>query len=563
MTVAEYMVDFLAKKGVSDIFGIPGGVALPFLYAAERNQNLKVHLSYHEQCAAFEASGCAQTSGNIGVCYGTRGPGITNMLTAIADAYYDSIPLFVVTSHSHVFAPCGMRIEEDQEMDLPALVRSTTKYAARIDDINDIGMEIQKAYASAMCGRKGPVLVDVLSSLWNKEILNPSGEEISINGNLQIDSIENIISEIKGNIEKSRHPILLIGDGIHQSKTEGLLKEFVENNNIPVLSSRYGQDVIPESKKYFGYIGSHGLRYGNFILSKTDLIIALGNRMSFPVKSKSFAPLFEKCKVIRIDIDKTEFERTVPNSKTFCADIGSLLNELNKIKLEYEAAEKWLGICTELKERLFEKDVEPPVRIISNIIKKLPSDVVIANDVGNNEFWTTRAYAFSKSANRILFSKSFGALGCGLPKAIGAHYATKKPAICFVGDQGFQMNIQELELVAKERLPVAIVVLNNSSSGMIRSRQLEKFGGKFLHTTFETGYGSPNFELVAKAYGIRYLHLTEDAVFDMRTVLQEPCIVEMQVDESFGLSPNLPVGNPCQKLVPKLSVEEYEYCEKL
>ncbi len=553
MTGAEFLVDHLVKLGDTDVFGIPGGVVLDFLYELDRREDISAHLSFHEQCAGFAASGYAQLSGKLCVAYATKGPGITNLLTPVADAYSDGSPVLIVTAHSEKSIDKTVRFTGEQELDTVDIFKSVTKYAVRIDSAAAFPFEIKKACSIAIEGRKGPVLIDVLSSVFSENIPDIKSHE-SVMSYEPVSSTDYIIERLK----TSRRPIFLIGDGIHQSAAENKIRELADKSNIPVLSSRCSEDVMPTSDMYFGYIGSHGIRCANFILSKADLIIALGNRLAFPINSASFKPIYENAEIIRIEYDESEAKRHIPNSRCFIENVADTINELLRRDICYTESDMWISICKRLKNELFESDINIPTHILSEAFKSIKDNVTIVNDVGNNEFWSSRAYIHAGISNRALYSKCFGALGCSLGKSIGAYYASKAPVLCVTGDQGLQLNSQELQFIGMHRLPIAILLLNNSSSGMIRDRERNRYG-RVVHTTQGSGYGTPDFEKLAEAYGIEYTEYTA-GVF---TKIDSPILVEAMIDEDIALAPNIPKGNKCQNLAPELDKKLFDELDKL
>lgn len=562
MTSANWVFQFLKANGVADIFGLPGAVILDFLYAADAGRpDVVPHLCYHEQGGAMEACGYAQSTGRIGVAYATRGPGFTNMLTAIADAYYDSIPVMFFSAHSGESLKPGMRAENNQEIDTVALASGITKYAIRIDRAKDIPTEVARAYEIAMSGRKGPVFLDILSSALQKEVAEPALENDRSVGM----SDEYAAQVVSGYIRNARRPVLLIGNGVRQAGMQAEIRVLAETAGIPVLSSRAAQDIMPDSELYFGHIGSHGTRYGNFILSKADVLIALGNRLSFPVKSASFRPVVENAAVIRVETDPAEFQRTIPGSVNIQSDLRTLLPAVMKADYQYENRAAWLAVCRELRERLWQWDSMPIVDALGRMMRNAGEKTAFVCDVGNHGFWVTNAYAYSGVTNRIMYSNAFGTLGSGLPKAIGACCGLRQPVVCFSGDQGFQMNLQELALISQERLPISVVILNNESSGMIMEREQARFGEHMVHTTKSSGYTHPDFEQLAKAYGIQYRRVESPEQWDddSRLNLNEPSIIEFKVDIGTKLYPNLPRGNICQDLIPPLPRELYEQMEDL
>lgn len=557
MNASDYIVDYLIQLGVTDAFGIPGGVILDFLYALDRRTpEITPHLTYHEQGAVFAACGYAQASGRLGVAYATRGPGVTNMITGIADAYYDSIPLLVITAHASTGEKIGMRIEMDQEMDPLPMASGITKYAARVDRSENVCTELKRACGLAMSGRCGPVLLDFHTGLFQSEI-DETVTTTEDDPPEKSDETE-IANAMHEGLSSAKRPVLLIGDGIRQSNTVAMIGKLAEKMRIPVISSRAGQDIVPESPYYYGFIGSHGVRYSNFILSKVDLIISLGNRMSFPINSKSFRPLLEKVKTIRIDVDDNEFQRDIPNSRCYKCDLRDIIPYLVAESWSYNGANEWLSVCNILKNKLRSYDINEPISIIAKLLNNIEKDSVIVSDVGNHEFWLSHAYTYAGISNRVLYSKSFGSLGCAIGKAIGAYYATRKPVVCFAGDQGFQMNIQELQTLASNKLPICIIVLNNRSSGMIRSRQKQKYLEHFLHTTETSGYDVPDFKVVAKAYGIEYREIDQidGEVYCSQIIC--PCLIEVNVNEELDIPTNLLPGKPIQRLFPDLPGLEYK-----
>lgn len=553
MTGAEFLADHLVELGVTDVFGIPGGVVLDFLYELDRRKDISAHLSFHEQCAGFAASGYAQLSRNLCVAYATKGPGITNLLTPVADAYSDGSPVLIVTAHSEKNLDKNVRFSGEQELDTVDIFKSVTKYAVRIDSAAAFTLEVRKACSIALEGRKGPVLMDVLSGLFSENVPDIKSPE-KIMSLEMVTSVNYIIERLK----TSHRPIFLIGDGIHQSGAESLVRGLAEKINIPVLSSRCSADVMPTSDMYFGYIGSHGIRYANFTLSKADLIIALGNRLSFPINSESFKPIYGNAEIIRIESDESEAGRQIPNSKCFIENVEDTICKLLMHNICYIDPNKWTVVCKKLKKGLFESDINLPTRILSEAFKSIKDNVTIVNDVGNNEFWSSRAYIYSEVSNRALYSKCFGALGCSLGKSIGAYYASKAPVLCITGDQGLQLNSQELQFIGMHKLPIAILLLNNNSLGMIRDREKSRYSS-FVHTTPNSGYGTSDFKMLAEAYGIEY-EAYSSGIF---AKIDRPVLVEAIIAEDIGLVPNLPKGNMCQDLAPELDKKRFDELNKL
>lgn len=569
MRADDWMVDFLSRHGVTDVFGIPGVVVMDFLYAVDRKKPaITPHLNYHEQGAAFAACGYAQASGKLGVAYATRGPGFTNMLTAIADAYYDSVPVMFITAHSTPDLTRNMRVFNNQEIDTVALAKSIAKKALRIDSIDDLQREVIDSYRVATTGRKGPVFLDIYNALFSKEVCEIPDEletEMIENGTARDDTSEDFRKLLENCVKEAKRPIILIGNGARSDDNAKRLIEISSKYKIPVLSSRGAQDIIPQSKYYYGFVGSRATRYSNFILSKADLIIAIGNRFSFPTKSKSFLPAIENKRIIRTDIDESEFIREVPNSSSFKIDSSKALEIMEESELYYSGSDDWISVCDYLKEKLDKWDKNDVIQMIIDIVGCVDEMSPIVCDVGNHSFWVTTAHAYQQAVNRIIYSGSFGTLGSALPKAIGAYYSTGKPVICFAGDQGVQFNMQEFQFIATHNIPVTIVILNNASSGMIMEREIAKYGDHLVHTTTDSGYSFPDFEKVAACYGLEYCRI--DSPNNSKNIKEidykKPRIIEIMIDKDTLLEPSLPMGRECQDLSPVIPRDLYEELNQL
>ena len=531
---------------------------LDLIYAFNSTQDITPHLCYHEQSAGFAANGYAQSSNKLGVAYATKGPGFTNLITAIADAYYDSIPVLYITAHTASTLPQGCRLVADQDMDTCSMINNITKYAKRVDCIDEIIPSVEEAVKIATDGRKGPVFLDIAAYLFKKEISinvpSPPKKELKKDNALQLASL------VCNKIKNAQRPIILVGDGVNLSNTPEHLRIFIEKAQIPVLSSRYSHNIAAGSQYYYGYVGSHGIRYANFILSKTDLIIALGNRLYFPPQSESFKKIVQQATFLRFDVDKGELLRHNEMPTGYEIDLESLMPVLAEKVTDCGNHLEWCNICNKIYQNLLHQDMNETVLYISQLLKSIPSNWTLVSDVGNNEFWVSQACVHSKIKNRTLYSKSFGALGNALGKAIGAYYATQNPVIVFIGDQGLQINLQELQYIVQHKLPIAIVVLNNFSSGMIKDRE-EAMGYKFsLHTTLESGYSVPILFNIAHAYGIIYK--TQEQITCL-SQLSSPLFIEVKVSESLSLAPSLPKGRDCQDMEPSLEVFLYNKLNEL
>ena len=558
MNLSRYIVKEPISRGTKHAFGIPGGVILRLLEAMNESPDLTPHLCFHEQDAGFAALGYAQAGGKLGVAYATRGPGITNMVTCIAEAYQESLPVLFITAHGRRTQD-NVRFNQNQELDIASAVSGFTKFAANAESADEAAVLIKKAADIAMDGRRGPVLIDILSSEFNKEVSKTPDKfcgdiddsKALINAEAAADSAAKLLSEAK-------RPVLLIGDGLRYSVSKQKQAEIISALGIPVLSSRGSQDLAGGFPLYFGYVGSHGVRYSNFILSKADLIIAVGNRMAFPFDSASFSPVLKNARILRVDIDENELSRHIPDEHAFACDGGLFLEKLTK-KYSSGHFSEWIGTCRLIKKELVSEDCTETVKRLSDFISAQPVNTHYVCDVGNNEFLFSRAYELSGSGDPICCSKSFGTLGSAIGRAIGVYYAVGGNVVCVCGDQGFQYNLQELQYISAHRLPIKTVLLNNSCSGMIADHEKVVLGDVRIHVDESSGYSTPDFKKTALCFGIAYTQEHETACGEAIT----PLLYEIRTESCEPLTPTLPKGNPCQDMFPLLDRTKYQYLENL
>ena len=555
--MVDYLVNILSLYGATDAFGVPGGVILDFIYAlSDKNSKINPHLNYNEQMAGFAACGYAQASGKPSVAYATRGPGFCNMITCIAEAYQESLPIIFITAHGNR-SKYGTRFDNNQEIDAVELTRSITKYSATIDKEEDLSC-INTACETSLAGRKGPVVLDIATTLWNKEI-TVDITAIQNKHKKEESRFNSIIDNIRERLKRAKRPVVLIGDGLRHSVDIGRLRSVAEKMIVPILSSRGSQDFLCGINNYFGYIGSHGIRYSNFILSKADYIISIGNRLAFPLESESFNHFAKNVSWTRIDIDKNEFLRKINNAHNVEVEAGSFIDYLFEKSITIPASyQEWLKICSEIKAKLFNSDCIAITDELSEIISLNSISSIYVTDAGNNEFWFSRAFEKVQKIGIVLSSKSFGTTGSALGKAIGAYYATRKPITCVIGDQGFQFNLQELSFISQWKLPIEIVIINNSCSGMIADLERKRFGS-FVHVSSTNGYNPIDIKGIAGVYKISYTNKIQHNLEQLKL----PVIIELKETQEEGLIPFLPKGNQCQKMEPLLPDELYDYLEKL
>lgn len=567
MKVSDYIVEFLIEKGVTDVFGYPGGMVTHLMESFSLHQErIQAHVNYHEQASAFAACGYAQIKEISGAAYATSGPGATNLITGIANAWFDSIPVLFLTGQVNTFEAKGelaVRQHGFQETDILSMVKNITKYCAYVSKKQDIRYELEKAWYFANEGRKGPVLLDLPMNVQRGDV-NPEELLGYQEHSVRTKVLDESILRFQKMLKKTRKPVLLVGTGIKTAQRKKQVLELVNRWKIPVVSSMLAFDVLGRNHpNYFGFVGAYGDRTANFIIAKSDLILSLGSRLDIRQVGAKTDAFGANASLVRVDIDEGEFTRQIKEGELdILCDVSSFVEQVKEYTLSH-SIEEWIQVCRNIKERLSGLDECQPNRQIRLLSEQLPDDILITTDVGQNQVWVAQSF-LTKEKQKVLFSGGHGAMGYSLPAAIGAYYASHKPVVCFSGDGGIQMNIQELQFVARERLPILIVILNNSSLGMIRHFQEMYFNSHYYQTIDSGGYTVPDFEKVAKAYGIDYYRAKkEEDIKNLRWNAKTPEIMEICLESITYVFPKLEYGRPNQDQEPLLDRELYDNLMKL
>lgn len=563
MKLSDYIVSVLIEKGITDVFGYPGGMVTHLMDSFDKYKNqIVAHVNYHEQASAFAACGYAQTSHKPGIAYATSGPGATNLITGIANAYFDSIPCIFITGQVNTYESKGellVRQKGFQETDIVSIVQSITKYSVQINNKLDIKYELEKAWHISMEGRPGPVLIDIPMNIQRAEI-NPKeliGYEIPAFVSYDVEKGKKIILNA---LEQSKKPVILAGHGIACANVVDEFRYFAKEIGIPIVTSMTGKDVIEEEVELnFGFVGAYGNRCANFIISNSDLIISMGSRIDCRQTGSNLKLFAENAKVVRIDVDSGELTNRIKSEEiNIIASLQEILPVLNtqEFKLKDKYA-RWLNACHTIKQELEHIDAQHENDIIKEFSYIVPDYATITTDVGQNQVWVAQSFAM-KDHQKMLFSGGHGAMGYSLPAAIGAYYGNKQNVICFNGDGGLQMNMQELQFIVRENIPIKIVVLNNKSLGMIRHFQEMYFESNFVQTKENQGYTVPEFNKIATAYNLRYVKV--DAIEDIsicKDMLEDnkPCFIEISLSDTTYVSPKLAMGRPIHDQDPLLERE--------
>ena len=557
MKASDYIVEYLLRQNITDVFGYPGGMVTHLMDSLSKFP-IKNHVTYHEQGAAFAACGYAQTTGKVGVAYATSGPGATNLITGICNAYFDSIPTLFITGQVNTFeykGELGVRQRGFQETDIVSIVSPVTKYAVRITDATKLKWYLDYAFYIAQEGRRGPVLLDIPMDIFRADIDPQSMEGFEA----PVYNRDTSFDKLKEALSKASRPVILAGSGIKTSNAADKFNEVIRKHDIPVVTTMLAVDTAKDS---YGFIGAYGTRTANFIVAKSDLVISLGARLDVRqtgARRENFAP---DAVIVRVEIDAGELSLRVHDDEIqIHADVNDVLDTL--LEADTRDLTGWNDVCRKIREELKDIDDRLPNKYVSRISELIPENSVITTDVGQNQVWVAQSFKV-KDGQRIFFSGGHGAMGYSLPAAIGCALADGKAVYSFQGDGGIQMNIQELQTIARENLPVKIILFNNSALGMIRHFQEMYFEDNYVQTVPSGGYTVPDFGAIAAAYKIPYKCIgkvedIDDSLFDA----EGPQFVEVRITEPTYVYPKLEYGKPNQDQEPLLDRKRYSYIMEL
>ena len=564
---ARILLECLSRLGINEIFGYPGGAVIPIYDELYNFKEIKHYFARHEQGAVHEADGYARSTGKVGACLATSGPGATNLVTGIMTAHMDSIPLLVITGQ---VSSSLLGKDAFQESDIVGITVPITKNNYLVQDIKDLPRILKEAYYIASTGRPGPVLVDIPRDIQLQEIPYDEFNKIYEN-DFTLEGYNPVYEGHKGQIKMaikmikdSKKPLIIAGAGILKAHAYEELKEFVEKTNIPVAMTLLGLGSFPGNHELaLGMIGMHGTTYANYAANEADLIIAAGMRFDDRVTGnpQKFIP---NAKIIHIDIDPAEIGKNKLIDVPIVGDLKNVLTDLNE-KAPKVSHDEWLKQIKKWKKdysliyRKTKDDILIPQEILSEIDKITKGNVIVATDVGQHQMWAAQFLTFNNPYS-ILTSGGAGTMGFGLPAAIGAQVANPdKKVLAIVGDGGFQMTFQELMMVKEYNLPVKIFIINNSYLGMVRQWQ-ELFHEK-RYSSVDLSY-NPDFIKIGEAYGIKSIQLTnkKDLKKHLKKILEsdEAVLVECIVEKEENVYPMIPAGKDVSCIVGKRGVLENE-----
>ncbi len=542
MNGAKFLIKTLKKYGVEKIFGYPGGAIMP-IYDALLDGKIEHILCRNEQGAIISAIGYARTSKKIGICFATSGPGVTNIITGLADALLDSVPLIVITGQVNTSL---MGTDAFQEIDTIGLSLSCTKHSFLVDKLYLLPSVISESFYLSTTGRPGPVLIDI-----PKDIQLANFNKKSIFFSKKIKNLE----KIKGNlkiakklIKKSMRPILYIGGGVVISGSISKLRFFLNKTRIPSVVTLKGIGSPNYHDTYYlGMLGMHGNKAANLAVQYCDLLIAIGARFDDRVTGKlnHFAP---QAKIIHLDIDKTEFNKLRKAHVTISGNLDELLTALALI--QPLSLYLWHKEITLLKVKCVlnhklnkNKHIYAP-ELLTRINNYLPKDSVVTTDVGQHQMWTAQYIKFNKPENFIT-SGGLGTMGFGIPAAIGAKiYRPNNTVICITGDGSFMMNVQELATIKRKKLKIKLILLDNKHLGMVRQWQQLFFNKRYSETDLSD---NPNFLMLAKSFKIMGMHIfyKHQINYALKIMFNYPgsFLLQVSIDKLSNVWPLVPPGS--------------------
>tara|TARA_B110000027_G_scaffold62397_1_gene67061 strand:- start:4108 stop:5838 length:1731 start_codon:yes stop_codon:yes gene_type:complete len=574
MKASTFIALFLEKKGVSSVFELSGGMITHLLDSLNQNTKIKIVTMHHEQSASFAADAFGRVLNIPGVALATSGPGATNLLTGIGNAYFDSVPAIFITGQVNRHEQKkNKKIRQlgFQETDIVGMAQHITKASFLINDPSDIPQIFEKAFKIACEGRPGPVLLDIPMDVQNADIDDETLKS-------KDDKFEPVSKSISDNdlellstaIKSAQKPLILVGRGIRASGCKDDFDLFLNRVQVPVITSLLGLDVMSfDNKLRVGFIGSYGNRWANLAFGESDLVIVLGSRLDIR-QTGADTKFIENRKIFHIDCIKAEINNRVKGCIPIHSDLKSFFNEFDsyvkKNRIQFNIASSWLVEINNLKlkwpdtKELSPEGINPNV-FIKNLSKMSSKAFAFTADVGSHQMWAAQSLRL-KSNQLFLTSAGMGAMGYSLPAAIGACIAAKnKPVVVIVGDGSMQLNIQELQTIVRNKLPVKIIVMNNQTLGMIRQFQDSYFESRYQSTYW--GYDAPDFQKVSLAYGIESMTIKETSDIDKGLFWlwkdeYKPQLLQVMIDPHTNTYPKIAFGRPITDMEPFVQPIEME-----
>lgn len=574
--LSDYVANFLVKQEVKQVFAVSGGASLHLIHSIADHPDLEYICTHHEQGASMAADGYSRCSGNIGVAIATSGPGATNLITGICCSYYDSVPLLLITGQVSTFrmtGDTGVRQIGFQETPIQSIVKDITKYSVQISNPLDIRYELEKALFIAKSNRPGPVLVDIPDNLQREYIdfskLKPYFKDSEKNNSeILYPSFSGVKNQFIKYLNNSKRPIIIAGWGIHLSKTEEQFYELIDNLNIPVALTWGASDLIPSDHKlYVGTFGTHGMRHANFAVQNADLILSLGSRLDTKSTGSPVNTFAREAKKIVVDIDPSELSKF----SKFGLSIDLLIqqdlrntfsqinNSIDQFKLHQD--QEWLSKIEFWNKNLNFKDTISypegsidPYKFFNTLSDLAPIYSNFFIDTGCSIAWSMQVLRI-KSSQRVFHDFNNTAMGWALPASVGGYFANpKKNLICIIGDGSLMMTLQELATIKHHKIPIQIILINNSGYSMIKQTQEQWLSSNYVASSPEGGLSFPVYEEIAKAFNLNYWQIDNNKEIekDLKAALNEtgPSLINVIVSSEARVNPQVRFGRPNEDMEP-------------
>ena len=548
LTGSEIIIECLKEQGVDTVFGYPGGTILN-VYDALYKHSDEIHhvLTSHEQGASHAADGYARATGKVGVCMATSGPGATNLVTGIATAHMDSIPMVAITAN---VATGLLGRDSFQEVDIAGVVMPITKYSMIVKDIHDLAPAIRRAFTIAQSGRPGPVLVDVTKDV-TAAVTEYTYQEPTPIAPYTAEMLESDLNQAAKLISEAEKPYIFVGGGAITSGAAEELRKFAHTINSPVTDSLMGKGAFSgEDELYTGMLGMHGTKTSNLGVTKCDLLITVGARFSDRVTGNT-AKFAQNAKIIQIDVDAAEINKNIKVDCSIIGDVKEVLKELNK-KIHPKNHDAWVKEVEDMKAKYplkYNQEGLTGPYVIEELYRVTKGDAIVVTDVGQHQMWAAQYYKY-KEPRTLLTSGGLGTMGYGLGAAIGAKFGRPdKVVVNIAGDGCFRMNMNEVATAARNNLPLVEIVINNHVLGMVRQWQTLFYDHRYSSTILDDKVDFVKFAESMGAVGIRVTKKEEvGPAIEKAIALNTTVVLDCQIDCDDKVFPMVPAGAPIEEV---------------
>ena len=548
LTGSEIIIECLKEQGVDTVFGYPGGTILN-VYDALYKHSDEIHhvLTSHEQGASHAADGYARATGRVGVCMATSGPGATNLVTGIATAHMDSIPMVAITAN---VATGLLGRDSFQEVDIAGVVMPITKYSMIVKDIHDLAPAIRRAFTIAQSGRPGPVLVDVTKDV-TAAVTEYTYQEPTPIAPYTAEMMESDLDQAAKLISEAEKPFIFVGGGAITSGAAEELRKFAHTINSPVTDSLMGKGAFSgEDELYTGMLGMHGTKTSNLGVTKCDLLITVGARFSDRVTGNT-AKFAQNAKIIQIDVDAAEINKNIKVDCSIIGDVKEVLKELNK-KIHPKNHDAWVKEVEDMKAKYplkYNQEGLTGPYVIEELYRVTKGDAIVVTDVGQHQMWAAQYYKY-KESRTLITSGGLGTMGYGLGAAIGAKFGRPdKVVVNIAGDGCFRMNMNEVATAARNNLPLVEIVINNHVLGMVRQWQTLFYDHRYSSTILDDKVDFVKFAESMGAVGIRVTKKEEvGPAIEKAIALNTTVVLDYQIDCDDKVFPMVPAGAPIEEV---------------